>query len=49
MATVIVMRLLTRLAEYNEAAFNRVNEYIEPNADDQPDEFGDEPVPFLIF
>lgn len=45
MATIIVVRLLKRLAEYNEEAFKQVNEYIEPDADDQ---YGDEPVPFLI-
>ena len=44
MATIIVVRLLKRLAEYNDVAFKAVNEYISPDADDQ---FGDEPVPFL--
>jgi hypothetical protein len=45
MATVIVVRLLKRLAEYNDDAFKQVNEYIEP---DENDQFGDEPVPFLF-
>lgn len=45
MATIIVIRLLARLAEYNEIAFEQVNEYIEPDDNDQ---FGEEPVPFLI-
>ena len=43
MATIIVIRLLKRLSEYNETAFQQVNEYINP--DDQ-DQYGDEPVPF---
>lgn len=45
MATIIVVRLLKRLAEYNEQAFQQVNEYVAPDQDDQ---FGDEPVPFLM-
>lgn len=45
MATIIVIRLLKRLAEYNETAFQQVNEYVAP---DDNDSYGDEPVPFLI-
>lgn len=45
MATILVVRLLKRLAEYNDDAFSRVNEYVAP---DENDQFGDEPVPFLI-
>lgn len=45
MATIIIVRLLKRLAEYNEDAFKQVNEYVAPDEDDQ---FGDEPVPFLM-
>lgn len=45
MATIIVVRLLKRLAEYNEEAFQQVNEYIAPDDNDQ---FGDEAVPFLM-
>jgi hypothetical protein len=45
MATVIVVRLLKRLAEYNDDAFKRVNEYVQP---DENDQYGDEPVPFLL-
>lgn len=45
MATIIVVRLLKRLAEYNDEAFKAVHEYISPDADDQ---YGDEPVPFMI-
>lgn len=45
MATVLVVRLLKRLAEYNDEAFKAVNEYVAPDDNDQ---FGDEPVPFLI-
>jgi hypothetical protein len=44
MATIIIVRLLKRLAEYNDDAFKAVNEYIAPDAEDQ---FGDEPIPFL--
>lgn len=45
MATIIVVRLLKRLAEYNEQAFQQVNEYVAPDDNDQ---FGEEPVPFLV-
>jgi len=45
MATIIVTRLLKRLAEYNEEAFQQVNEYIAPDDNDQ---YGDEAVPFLV-
>lgn len=45
MATIIVIRLLARLAEYNEVAFNQVNEYIDPSS--EGDQYGDEPVPFF--
>lgn len=45
MATVGIMRLLERLATYDERAFAKVNEYTEPDAED---EFGDEPIPFLF-
>jgi hypothetical protein len=46
MATVGIVRLLKRLSEWNEEAFKRVNEYVEPS--DSSDAFGDEPVPFFI-
>lgn len=45
MATVIIVRLLKRLAEYNDEAFQRVNEYVAP---DENDQYGDEPIPFLV-
>lgn len=45
MATIIIVRLLKRLSEYNDEAFRQMNEYITP---DENDQFGDEPVPFLI-
>jgi hypothetical protein len=50
MATVGVVRLLKRLSEWNDEAFKRVNEYIEPTEhDDGPvDQFGGEPVPFVV-
>lgn len=45
MATIQVMRLLKRLSEYNETAFNQVNEYIDPES--SIDDSG-VPVPFAI-
>jgi hypothetical protein len=45
MATVLIMRLLKRLSEYNEDAFTKVNEYVDPDA--SLDESGDY-VPILI-
>jgi hypothetical protein len=45
MATLGIMRLLKRLSEYNEEAFERVNEYIDPEASlDDNNDF----VPFSI-
>lgn len=46
MATVGIVRLLKRLSEWNDDAFKRVNEYVDPNEVD--DGFGDEPVPFVV-
>jgi len=46
MATVGIVRLLKRLSEWNDEAFTRVNEYVEPV--DPSDSFGDEPVPFSV-
>lgn len=46
MATVGIVRLLKRLAEWNDEAFKQVNEYVNPG--DENDQFGDEPVPFLV-
>lgn len=45
MATILIMRLLKRLSEYNEDAFDQVNEYVDAEAslDD-----GNFPVPFSI-
>lgn len=45
MATLGIMKLLKRLSEYNEEAFKRVNEYVDPNA--SLDE-GNDYVPFSI-
>jgi len=45
MATIITVRLLKRLAEYNDQAFKQMNAYVPP---DENDQFGDEPVPFLM-
>ena len=49
MAVVGIVRLIKRLAEYNDDAFKQVNEYVDPNQNQDPDDgFGDEPVPFAI-
>jgi len=45
MATIITIRLLKRLSEFNDVAFEQVNEYVDPDSNDQ---FGDEPIPFAI-
>lgn len=45
MATLGIMRLLRRLSEYNEQAFEKVNEYVDPDA--SIDESGDY-VPFAF-
>ena len=48
-ATLGITRLIKRLAEYNDDAFKKVNEYIDPSADNSgDDEWGDEPVPFAV-
>jgi hypothetical protein len=47
MATVGIVRLLKRLSEWNDEAFNQVNEYVDP-ADIVDDSFGDDAVPFLV-
>jgi len=47
MATVGIVRLLKRLSEWNDEAFKRVHEYLEPG--DPDDSMGDEPVPFGVF
>ena len=46
MATIGIVRLLKRLSEWNDDAFKRVNEYIDPA--EEKDDFGDDPVPFAI-
>jgi hypothetical protein len=48
MALVGITRLIKRLADYNEEAFTRVNEYVDPDAPGGDDSFGGEPVPFAI-
>lgn len=51
MALAGITRLIKRLAEYNEEAFNQVNEYVDPNGTDvenETDSFGGEPVPFAV-
>jgi hypothetical protein len=46
MALVGITRLLERLAQYDETAFQQMNEYADPDSEDG--EWGDEPVPFAI-
>jgi len=46
MATIGIVRLIKRLAEWNDDAFKQVNEYVEPG--DENDAFGDDPVPFIV-
>jgi hypothetical protein len=49
MATLGIMRLLKRLSEYNEEAFNQVNEYVDPENDERSmDENTTDPMPFSI-
>jgi len=46
MALVGIIRLLKRISEWNDEAFKRVNEYVDPS--ETGDAFGDEPVPFIV-
>jgi len=46
MAVVGIVRLLKRLSEWNDEAFKQVHDYVNPV--DPDDQFGEEPVPFLI-
>jgi hypothetical protein len=47
MATVLVVRLLERLAQSNEEAFKRVNEYVSAEDMEQlPMDDSDMPMPF---
>jgi hypothetical protein len=48
MALVGITRLIKRLADYNEEAFTRVNEYVDPDSPNGDDSFGGEAVPFAI-
>ena len=55
MATVGIARLIRRLAEYNDAAFSHVNEYVDPNTPAYSEEGfteqgpeWDEPIPFSV-
>jgi hypothetical protein len=45
MATLGIMRLLKRLSEYNEKAFEKVNEYVDPDA---PMDISGDYVPFCV-
>jgi hypothetical protein len=45
MATLGIIRLLKRLSEFNEKAFEKVNEYVDPEASlDVSGEY----VPFMV-
>jgi Terminase large subunit, T4likevirus-type, N-terminal len=48
MACIGIVRLIKRLADYNDDAFKKINEYVEPDLDAPKDDFGDDPVPFLV-
>lgn len=48
MAMCVVMKLLTRLSNYDDKAREIVFESISPDADETPDQFGEEPVPFTF-
>lgn len=48
MAMCVVMKLLTRLSHYDDKAREMVYETLAPDADEIPDQFGEEPVPFSI-
>jgi len=47
-ACLIVMKLLNRLAEFDDKARKLVYEAVPPDADQVVDDFGDAPVPFAI-
>ena len=51
MAMAVVMKVLNRIASYDDRARKLVYESVDPNSDaqdDNPDQFGSEPVPFAI-
>jgi hypothetical protein len=54
MAMAVIMKLLTRLASYEDRARKIVYESVDPDSDQQKepdpnaDQFGDQPVPFLV-
>ena len=45
MATILIMRLLKRLSEYNEDAFKQVNEYVDPDGSAAD---SDSPLPMIF-
>lgn len=47
-ALIGITRLLKRLADYNDEAFKKVNEYVDPDVGSGEDDYGDEPIPFSI-
>jgi len=48
MALVGITRLIKRLADYDENAFKVVNEYVDPDSNEDRDDFGGDPVPFAV-
>lgn len=53
MAMAVIMKVLNRIASYDEKARRLVYESVDPNADaiddlENPDQFGSEPVPFVV-
>jgi hypothetical protein len=47
-AMLVVMKLLHRLAQFDDKARQMVYEAVAPDSDQPVDDFGDEPVPFAI-
>jgi hypothetical protein len=48
MAMCVVMKILNRLASYDEAARSIVYEQVEPDSADGEDDFGSDPIPYAI-
>jgi hypothetical protein len=48
MGLCVVMKILNRVASYDDRARQMVYESVSPDSDENQDSFGDEPVPFSI-
>jgi hypothetical protein len=48
MAMCVIMKLITRMSNYDEVAREIVYESVAPDFDSNNDQFGDEPVPFAL-